>query len=159
MGFTTPHDLTVAATQQETKRADMDKAVASDNKSGEIVNMARGLLGAAVGGAAGYFVTGWLARQGFYTMALPGVGVGLGAGLLVTKRCPGVAVFCGILALALGVFTEWKNFPFVRDASFGYFVRHLGELRPLTLIMLGLGTLAGYWFALGAGRKWSARAS
>ena len=136
----------------------MDEAKASDSTAGTIVNTARGLLGAAIGGAAGYFVTGWLARQGFYAMALPGVGIGLGAGLLVTKRCPGVAIFCGILALALGLFTEWKHFPFIRDASFGYFLRHLGDLRPLTLILIGLGTVAGYWFALGVGGKRPPRA-
>jgi hypothetical protein len=131
----------------------MDEASASNTDPSAIANTARGLLGAAVGGAAAYFITGWLARQGFYAMALPGVGVGLGAGLLVKKRCPGVATACGLLALALGVFTEWKNFPFIRDASFDYFLRHLGNLRPLTLIMIGLGTLAGFWFALGSGRK------
>ena len=132
----------------------MDESMASKSTAGTIVNTARGLLGAAAGGAAGYFITGWLAKQGFYAMALPGVGVGLGAGLLVTKRCPGVAIVCGLLALALGVFTEWRNFPWLRPhESFGYFLRHLSDLRPLTLIMIGLGTLAGYWFALGAGRR------
>ena len=135
----------------------MDELKASDSTANPFVNTARGLLGAAVGGAAGYFVTGWLVRQGFYAMALPGVGIGLGAGLLVTKRCPGVAVVCGLFALALGVFAEWKNFPFIADHSFGYFLRHVGELRPLTLILIGLGTLAGYWFALGVGGKRPAR--
>jgi hypothetical protein len=131
----------------------MDEAKAGESTGGTIINSARGLLGAALGGAAGYFVTGWLARQGFYAMALPGASIGLGAGLLVTKRCPGVAIFCGILALALGVFTEWKHFPFIRDGSLSYFIRHVGELRPLTLILIGLGTAAGYWFALGVGGK------
>jgi|KBSSwiStaDraftv2_1062776.scaffolds.fasta_scaffold1203479_2 hypothetical protein len=140
----------------------MDEAKAGEYTGGTIINTARGLLGAVLGGAAGYFATGWLARQGFYAMALPGASIGLGAGLLVTKRCPGVAIVCGILALALGVFTEWSNFPFVRNArlgsdpSLGYFLRHLGNLRPLTLILIGLGTVAGYWFALGVGGKRSA---
>lgn len=131
----------------------MDEASAISSKGGVVVNTARGLLGGVLGGAAGYFVTGWLARQGFYAMALPGVGVGLGAGLLISKRCMGVAIMCALLALALGVFTEWKNFPFVLDASFDYFLRHLGDLKPLTLVMIGLGGLAGFWFALGGGRR------
>ena len=132
----------------------MNEATASDSKSGTLVNTVRGLLGAAAGGAAGYFLTGWLVQQGFYAMALPGAGVGLGAGLLVTKRCPGVAIACGVLALALGVFTEWMNFPWPRPHDgFGYFLSHLGDLRPLTMILIGLGALGGYWFALGAGRK------
>jgi len=135
----------------------MDEAIATKSEAGVILNATRGLLGAAVGGAAAYFVTGWIVRQGFYAMALPGFGLGLGAGLLVTKRCMGVAIVCGLLALALGLFTEWMNFPFVRDASLGYFLRHVGELRPLTLILIGLGAVAGYWFALGAGRRLPAR--
>ena len=136
----------------------MDETVATKSEAGVIVNTARGLLGAAVGGAAAYFVTGWIVQQGFYAMALPGFGVGLGAGLLVTKRCVGVAIVCGVLALALGLFTEWKNFPWPRPhESFGYFLRHLGDLRPLTQILIGLGAVAGYWFALGAGRRLPAR--
>ena len=134
----------------------MDEAMASDSKAGTTVNMARGLLGAVLGGAAGYFVTGWLLQQGFYAMALPGVGLGLGAGLLVRKRCPGLATVCGVLALALELFTVWKSL-LLPDPSLGYFLRHLGNLRPLTLIMIALGTVAGFWFALGAGRKPSTR--
>jgi hypothetical protein len=136
----------------------MDELKASENKADPFVNTVRGLLGAAVGGAAGYFVTGWLARQGFYAMAVPGATLGLGAGLLVAKRCPGVAIVCGVLALALGLFTEWRNFPFIADHSFSYFLRHLGDLRPLTMILIGLGTLGGYWFALGVGGKRPAQA-
>jgi len=131
----------------------MDDALTNESKTSTTVNIARGLLGAVLGGAAGYFVTGWLARQGFYAMALPGVGVGIGAGLMAAKRCMGVAIVCGLLALALGAFTEWKNFPFIRDASFSYFLQHLGDLKPLTQIMIGLGALAGYWFALGYSRR------
>jgi len=137
----------------------MDETSASNSSAGTIVNTLRGLLGAVLGGTLAYFVTGWLARQGFYAMALPGVGIGLGAGLLATKRCMGVAIVSGLMALALGIFTEWKNFPFIKDASRGsddslaYFIRHLGDLRPLTMIMIGLGTFAGYWFALTTGRK------
>jgi len=131
----------------------MDEAKSSDSTASTIANTARGLGGAVLGGAAGYFITGWLVRQGFYAVALPGVGIGFGAGLLVTKRCPGVAIVCGLLALALGVYTEWKNFPFIADKNFGYFLQHLGDLRPLTLILIGLGTRAGYWVALGVGSK------
>ena len=136
----------------------MDELKASENKVDPFVNTVRGLLGAAVGGAAGYFATGWLARQGFYAMALPGAALGFGAGLLVAKRCPGVAIVCGVLALALGLFTEWKNFPFIADHTFSYFLRHVGDLRPMTMILIGLGALGGYWFALGVGGKRPAQA-
>ena len=39
-----------------------------------------GLIGGAVGGLVGYFLVGWVSRQGFYAMILPGALVGLGCG-------------------------------------------------------------------------------
>ena len=111
------------------------------------VNLALGFAGAAVGGMLGYFAFGWLAQQGFYAVALPGVLLGVGAGLLSKRRSTTLAVVCGIAALALGVFAEWKHFPFIKDASFGYFLSHLSDLKPVTLLMIALGGIAGAWFS------------
>lgn len=115
------------------------------------LNAARTLAGAAAGGAAGYFAVGWLVQQGFYAMALPGVLLGLGGGFCGLKPTRTLAVICGIGAAALGLFTEWRHFPFVADNSLGYFLTHLADLRPLTWIMLVLGTVAGAWFVWRAG--------
>ena len=71
----------------------------------------------------------------------------MGAGLLANARSLTLAISCGLLALVLGVFAEWKHFPFTKDGSFNYFVTHLFDLRPLTLIMIALGGLGGFWFA------------
>jgi hypothetical protein len=54
-------------------------------------------------------------------------------------------VVCGFLSLALGCFTEWRFAPFVADASFGYFISHMHELRPITLLMIAAGALIGFW--------------
>jgi hypothetical protein len=102
------------------------------------------LLSAVVGGLLGYAVFWAIARQGFYEVALPGGLLGLGAGIFKT-RTKAVPVVCGLLALALGLFTEWRYAPFIADASFGYFVSHLHRLRPFTLLMLAVGTLIGFW--------------
>jgi hypothetical protein len=112
-----------------------------------LVNAGLGLAGAATGGVLGYLAFSWLAAQGFYALALPGVLLGLGAGVLARKRSMPLAMACGVLALALGVFAEWKHFPFAKDDSLNYFVRHLFDLRPLTLILIGLGGFGGFWFA------------
>jgi hypothetical protein len=117
------------------------------NRVSPVANTAFGLAGAAIGGVAGYFAFGWLAGQGFYALALPGVLLGLGAAVLAKIRSMALAVACGILALALGIFAEWKHFPFAKDDSFTYFVSHLFDLRPFTLIMIGLGGFGGFWFA------------
>lgn len=105
------------------------------------------LVGAVIGGGVGFFAFGWLAGQGFYALALPGVLLGVGAAVLGKRRSTSISVTCGTLALVLGVFAEWKHFPFVKDSSLAYFLTHLSDLRPLTLIMIGLGGFAGFWFA------------
>jgi hypothetical protein len=102
------------------------------------------LLGAALGGALGYFGFFWIARQGFYALVLPGGLLGLGAGI-VRSRSILLAVLCGILAAALGLFTEWRFAPFAANESLGYFATHVHRLRPLTLFMVGVGAFIGFW--------------
>ncbi len=101
------------------------------------------LLGAVSGGLLGYLGFFWLVHQGFYGLILPGGLLGIGAGVF---KAPSkyIAVICGLLALAIGFFTEWRFAPFVADESFGYFVSHLHQLRPMTLIMVAVGTLIGF---------------
>ena len=102
------------------------------------------LLGAAVGGFVGYLGFFWCARQGFYALVLPGGLLGLGAGL--SRNPPSaVAFLCGLSALTLGFFTEWRFAPFVTDPSFAYFLSHFHQLKPVTLILIALGGLIGFW--------------
>jgi hypothetical protein len=104
------------------------------------------LAAATAGGLVGYFIFGWLVSQGFYAPALPGVFLGFGGGLVAKQRNVPVAAICGVVALALCLFAEWRHFPFAHDDSLTYFLAHLADLRPLTLIMVGLGGFAGFWF-------------
>ena len=102
------------------------------------------LIGAAAGGTAGYTLF-WYAHQwGFYAIVLPGAMLGIGAGL-ARNRSVFMALLCGLLAIGLGLFTEWWNFPFVRDGRIEYFVTHIHELKPITLGLIGLGGLIGFW--------------
>ena len=85
-----------------------------------------------------------LAKQGFYSLILPGGLIGLGAGL-GRGLSWWVSVLCGLLGLCAGLFTQWHLFPFVADRSAGYFLTHLHHLKPLTLLMLGAGTVIAFW--------------
>lgn len=102
------------------------------------------LGGAVLGGLFGHEAFGWLVGQGFYGLVLPGGLLGLGAGW-TTCRSRWPSVVCGLLALVLGLLTEWRFFPFVADASLGYFLSHVYQLKPLTLLMLAAGTAIGFW--------------
>ena len=109
------------------------------------------LLGAVLGGLLGYAVFFWLARQQHYGLIVPGGLLGLGAGIFKTQS-KAIAVVCGVMALALGLFTEWRFAPFVADASLGYFVAHIHQLSPITLFMLATGTFIGFWVPFRRGK-------
>ena len=99
---------------------------------------------AAVGGLLGYAGFFWLLGQGFFALALPGGLLGLAAGL-TTNRWRYWAWICGLAALALGIYTDWRAEPFRADASLGYYVSHLYLVRPVTLIMIAVGAAIGFW--------------
>jgi hypothetical protein len=102
------------------------------------------LGGAVVGGAVGYGAFFWLVSQGLYGLVLPGGLLGIGAGV-VKNRSPWVAVLCGFLAIALGVYTEYRFSPFKKDPSLAYFLLHVFENPPVTLLMIALGGVIGFW--------------
>ena len=97
----------------------------------------------------GHFAFLWILKQGFYAIMLPSALVGLAAGYVVRSRSHLLAIMCAIGGLALGFYTEWKSLPFRADNSLSFFVKHIHELKPITLLMLAVGTVASYRFALG----------
>jgi hypothetical protein len=119
----------------------------------ETRSVALGLVGALIGGCIGYFAFFWIARQGFYALAVPPALLGLAAGLCARRRSRLLAIVCGLAGLALGLFTEWRFAPFVADDSLPYFLTHVHTLKVVTLLMLALGVYLSYSLALGRGRK------
>ena len=101
------------------------------------------LVGAAAGGTLGFFAFFWIRRQGFYGMILPGGLLGLGASV-GQVRSIWLAMFLGLAALGLGLFTEWRHAPW-DDDSLSYFLLHVHQLQPITLLMIGAGGLLGFW--------------
>lgn len=135
----------------------MHPAFTSTSSVHPLWNFLLGVIGGAAGGAAGYFVSGWLAGQGYYLVLLPGALLGLGCGGFIRRRSIPLAVVAGLAALALGVFIEWSHFPFLKDDSLEYFVRNVHTLPPVKLLLIALGGAAGFWFALGSQAKAVAR--
>lgn len=123
----------------------------SGGGSSEVSALVQGLIGATVGGVLGYLLFGWILSQGFYAMILPGAALGLGFALGARRRRVSYGVTCAVLALLLGLFAEWSHFPFNADESFGYFVTHLQQLKPMTWIMIAIGCV--FAFSIGQGRQ------
>jgi hypothetical protein len=106
-------------------------------------NSALALLASVIGGILGYLGFMWIARQGFYGLVLPGALVGICAGFFKNQSVA-VCIVCGIVALCVGLFAEWRFAPFVRDESLSYFLAHLHQLRPITMILIAAGVLIGF---------------
>ncbi|MDG3004501.1 hypothetical protein [Paludisphaera mucosa] len=104
-----------------------------------------GALGALLGATLGYYTFQWLYQRGFYGMMIPGALLGLGCGLAARRPSQARGVACGVAALALGLFVEWKFFPFNADPSFRYFLAHVAELKGVTILMIAAGAGFGYW--------------
>ena len=113
----------------------------------QVIPMKQTLLviaGAAIGGALGSFIFFKLIDRGLYGMIIPGGLLGIGAGL-ARSRSLALAVACGVAAVALGLFTEWRYQPFRADGSFLYFLRHIMDRDFYTLGMITVGGFIGFW--------------
>lgn len=115
------------------------------------MNWLRGLAGAIIGGVIGYFLTKWIASQGFYALVVPGALAGLGCGYLSGARSNAIGIACGVLGLVAGLATDWMLAPFAVDNSFGYYITHLHNLAPFVMLMIALGVYCGWSFGRGAG--------
>jgi hypothetical protein len=116
-----------------------------------LISNVLGLVGAMVGGALGFYTFDWLRGQGFYGLMIPGALLGLGCSLLAQHRSTARGIICGLAALALGLYTEWRFWPFIADPSLSYFLKNVGSLKPVTLLMLGVGALIAFWIGGDAG--------
>ena len=121
------------------------------SKTAPMKNLLAG-VGGAVGGVVGYFAFIWIARQGFYALMLPGGLAGLGASFFVRDRSVVRGLVCGVFALGVGLLSEWRFAPFIKDPGLGYFLAHVHQLQPITLLMIAGGGVLGYWLALGRER-------
>jgi hypothetical protein len=108
-------------------------------------------LGAVAGGVVGYYTFQWLISQNFYGLMIPGALVGLGSGLLSDRPSHVRGVLCALAGLFLGLYAEWSFEPFRDDRSFLYLLSHVHQFRPVTMLMLALGTFFAYWLGRDGG--------
>jgi len=108
-----------------------------------------GLAGALAGGVLGYFLVFVIARQGFYAIVLPGALLGLGCGALSGRKSVVLGTICGVLGLALGIYTQWRLAPFIKDSSFLFYLAHLLDVNRLAQILILVGAAFAFWFGMG----------
>ncbi len=113
-----------------------------------------GLVGAIVGGVLGFYTFAWLEDKGFYGLAIPGAFLGLGCGLLSQHNSIFRGILCGVAALGLSLFSEWKFHHFLVDNSFSFMVTHITDKSPVTLLMIGIGTVIAFWVGKDGGFRW-----
>ena len=113
------------------------------------IDMLLGLVGAIVGAVLGYFLVFVIARQGFYAIALPGALLGLGCGALSGRKSVALGIICAVLGLAVGIYTQWRFAPFVKDQSLSFYVAHLLEVNRVTQILILIGMILAFWFGMG----------
>lgn len=123
----------------------------ADTSRGIQLGFIRGLIGAAVGGAIGYFAFYGLHSNGWYAGVLPGVLVGLGFGFFSGQRSLIYGFLCALMALALGLFVEWKFFAKKQDLL--QIITHIQDIKSRHLIDIGLGSLFSLWFGIGWWRR------
>jgi hypothetical protein len=118
-----------------------------------IVSHVLGFVGAAAGGALGFFVFGWLLARGFYGGLLPGGLLGVGCALASRHPSQARGIVCGVAGLALGLFAEsWYRY-FRMDPSLPYFFSHLQDISSVDWIFLVIGALLAYWIGKDSGYR------
>ena len=115
-----------------------------------------GLVGAAIGGVAGFYAYRWLLNQGYIGLMIPGAFLGLGCSLLARHPSMVRGVFCGIAGLFLTLYTFWCNMPPPLD-PFAEFLKGANDLSQVTKLMGGLGTLIAFWLGKDAALAWRSR--
>jgi len=56
-------------------------------------------------------------------------------------------------AVLVGILADWQFEPFIADASLGYYLKHLYQLQPITIIMIVVGAAMAYWMGVGSTRR------
>ena len=103
-------------------------------------------IGGAAGAAVGVVAFHVLWSQDFYALVLPGAFLGLGCYALSRTRSVPRGVVAAILAIILGLGVEWRYRPFVADGSLLGFLTRIPQLKPVTLVMIGVGALFAFWW-------------
>ena len=109
----------------------------------------RGLLGAIIGGGAGWFAYFWLLNQGYNGLMIPGALVGVGFSMLSRRSAWSFGFACAAMGLGLMLACEWQSLVKYHDGPFLDFLPNIHKLNTPNKIMLAGGTLIAFWIGKG----------
>jgi hypothetical protein len=110
------------------------------------------LVGGVVGFAIGAAIYLWLWRNySVLALVLPGALLGLGVERTANGHSRGL--LCAIVALVGSVILDWKERPFVDDASLLFYTQHIWKQTPVVLLMAAGCGLAYWWGREGRGLR------
>ncbi len=114
-----------------------------------------GLVGAALGGVAGFYLYCWIVSRGLVGGMIPGAFLGLGCGLLARHPSYARGVVCGIAGLLLGFFADW--YTNLTTKTFWEYLQDLKSVNQVYLLMILFGAVIAFWIGKDAAiarRSW-----
>lgn len=112
------------------------------------------LVGGVVGFAIGAAIYLWLWRNySVLALVLPGALLGLGVERTANGHSQFRGLLCAIVALVGSVILDWKERPFVDDASLLFYTQHIWKQTPVVLLMAAGCGLAYWWGREGRGLR------
>jgi len=109
----------------------------------------RGLLGAVIGGGAGWYAYFWLLNQGYDGLMIPAALVGVGFSMFSRRSAWSFGLACAGMGLGLMLVCEWQSILKFRGGPFLDLLTNLHTLNTPNKIMLGAGTLIAFWIGKG----------
>ncbi len=116
---------------------------------GDSTVLIRGAVGAVIGAALGYAVFWGLAKLNIAAIIVPGALTGAVASRMSGRPSVEVGVIAAVVGAIATILSEWSLFPFVKDGSLTFFIAHLHELRPATLLLGAAGIFCAFYYGRG----------
>ncbi len=114
-----------------------------------VISHLLGLVGAVLGGVAGFYTYRWVLSKGLVGGMIPGAFLGLGCSLLARHPSFARGVICGIAGLALGFFTDW--YTNLTDDTFWVYLQNFKSINQVYLLTIVLGAFIAFWLGKDAG--------
>ncbi len=135
--------------QRPSAEEEVGQAISNIMRGNPVAAWGRGLLGAAIGAVAGWFVYFWLLDQGYDGLMIPGALVGFGFSTLAGRSGWYYGLVCGVIGLLLMLVCEWQSLLKFQNGPFVDFLMNIHQLNAPNKLMLAGGTLLAFWTGKG----------